>query len=188
MGEFTYPHGMAGTKRIQHAINGLKNNPDVTVRVVLQRQSSSENELSSGVHEGTPYETVMGDLLRAKMVALLPLLYLKTIRVLKKAWRENCKNVIYYYGQVSLESIVPLFYSRNIGYRIIFDIVEDSDVAKTISGSLYHRVKMDCLTKLSPRIHDLASGIVVISSHLEKKYNEIYGSKLVTPVEKKLIL
>ena len=40
MGGFTYPRGMAGTKRIQNVINALKQYPDISTRVILQRQSS----------------------------------------------------------------------------------------------------------------------------------------------------
>jgi len=170
MGEFTYPHGMAGTKRIQHAIDALKGNSEVSVRVLIQRQSSKTNVLS-GIYEGTPYDTIMGDLLRAKMVVMLPLLWIKTICSIRKAWRDDCKNIIHYYGPLSFESIVPLYYSRNLGYRIVFDIVEDVDAARVISNSIYHRIKMHSLARLSSRTMDLASGIVVISSRLESKYH-----------------
>ena len=36
MGGFTYPRGMAGTKRIQHAINALKEHPGSVIRVIVQ--------------------------------------------------------------------------------------------------------------------------------------------------------
>ena len=70
-GVFTYPHGMAGTKRVQNAISALKTYSDISTRIILQRQSSADNALSGG-HDGVPYETVMGDLLRGKMLAALP--------------------------------------------------------------------------------------------------------------------
>jgi glycosyltransferase involved in cell wall biosynthesis len=172
MGGFAYPSGMAGTKRIQHAIKALRKYPDVTVRVIVQRQSSRDNILS-GIHEGTPYQTVMADLLRAKVAVSLPLLYFKTIRILKDAWNPNHKNIIYHYGPVHLENLVPLYYSRYLGYKIVFDIVEDYDVAKNMSSSFYYRTQIGCITALSSRMQGLASGIVVISSHLETKYSEL---------------
>lgn len=177
MGGFTYPRGMAGTKRIQHVINALKGYPDVTARVILQRQSSRDNILS-GIHEGTPYETVMGDLLGPKVVVSLPLLYFKTIRALKDAWHPNRKNILYHYGPVDIENILPLYYSRHLGYKIIFDIVEDYDVANSMLDSLYHRAKICCIVALSSRIQDLAAGIVVISSHLDNKYKELCNGRI----------
>lgn len=41
LGSFPYPHGMAGPKRIQHAIDGLKSFNDVNIRVISLRQSSA---------------------------------------------------------------------------------------------------------------------------------------------------
>ena len=71
MGGFTYPKGMAATKRIQHVINALKEYPDMAARVILQRQSGEDNILSEA-YRGTPYETVMGNLFRVKMFIALP--------------------------------------------------------------------------------------------------------------------
>jgi hypothetical protein len=137
MGGFTYPRGMAGTKRIQNAINALKEYPDIATRVILQRQSGEDNILS-GVYDGTPYETVMGNLLRAKMFVALPILYYRTISALKRALRPDHKNVIYFYGPLFLESVVPLSYAQRLGYKIVFDVIEDYGLSKEVSHSFYH--------------------------------------------------
>lgn len=172
MGGFSYPHGMAGTKRIQNTIDSLKQYPGMAVRVILQRQSSERNILS-GVHNGTPYETIMGDLFRAKVFFALPQLYLKTCAALKKALRPDHKNILYLYGPLLLENVVPLSYARSLGYKIVFDMIEDYDLSKGISNSFYHRVKYHFMTLLSSRIKSLSAGIIVISSHLEKKYQAL---------------
>src|SRR4030042_840677 len=134
MGGFTYPRGMAGTKRIQNAIKALKEYPGIAARVALQRQSARDN-LLSGVYDGTPYETVIGDLLRAKMFVALPILYYKTFAALRRVFRPDHKNVIYFYGPLFLESVVPLSYAQRIGYKIVFDVIEDYDLTKEVSGS-----------------------------------------------------
>ena len=177
MGGFTYPRGMAGTKRIQNAINALKEYPDIATRVILQRQSSEDNILS-GVHEGTPYETVMGDLLRAKMFVALPILYYRTIAALKRAFRPDHKNVIYFYGPLFLESIVPLSYAQRLGYKIVFDVIEDYGLAKDVSRSFYDYVRSNLANRLSSRIKDLSAGIIVISSYLEEKCRMLTQGKV----------
>ncbi len=169
MGGFTYPGGMAGTKRIQNAINSLKEYPHVATRVIVQRQSAGENILS-GVHEGTPYETVRGDLLRARMFVELPILYYRTIATLKRALRPDHKNIIYFYGPLFLDSLVPLVYAQRLGYKIVFDVIEDYALTKDISGSFYGYVKCGLTSLLSSKIKSLSAGIIVISSHLGKKY------------------
>jgi glycosyltransferase involved in cell wall biosynthesis len=173
MGGFTYPRGMAGTKRIQHAINSLKKYPDVATRVILQRQATEDNILS-GVHEGTCHETVMGDLFRTKMVVALPILYYRTIAALKKAFQPNYKNIIYFYGPMFFDSVVPLSYAQRLGYKIVFDIVEDYDLAQGLSRSFRHYVKSNITIRLLSRIKDLSAGIIVISSHLEKKFRSFF--------------
>jgi glycosyltransferase involved in cell wall biosynthesis len=177
MGGFTYPRGMAGTKRIQNVINSLKENPDIATRVILQRQSTEHNILS-GVHEGTPYETVMGNLLRGRMVAALPLLYFRTVTALKRAFRPDQKNVIYFYGPLLLESVVPLSYARKLGYKIVFDFVEDYDLARGLSRSFYHYARVYFVSRLLSRIKGLSAGIIVISSHLEKKFVTLTQGKV----------
>ena len=176
MGTFTYPRGMAGTKRIQNLINALKQYPDISIRVILQRQSTEHNILS-GVHEGTPYETVMGDLFRAKMFVALPLLYYRTIAALKRAFRPDHKNVIYFYGPLFLESVVPLSYAQRLGYKIVFDVIEDYGLAKEVSRSFYQYVRSSLANRLSSRIKDLAAGIIVISSYLEEKCRDAYAGQ-----------
>jgi glycosyltransferase involved in cell wall biosynthesis len=177
MGGFTYPRGMAGTKRIQNVIDALKQYPGIETRVILQRQSTKHNVLS-GVHEGTPYETVMGDLLRVRMLLALPLLYCRTIAALKRAFKPDSKNVIYFYGPLFLESVVPLSYATRLGYRIVFDVNEDHGLAKEVSGSCYLRVRSKLANLISSRIKDLSSGIVVISSYLEEKCRVLTEEKV----------
>ncbi len=177
MGNFTYPRGMAGTKRIQHVIKALKLCPEVTTRVILQRQSREGNILS-GVHDGTPYETVMGNLLRARMFLSLPILYHRTITALKKAFHPDGKNVIYFYGPLFVDSVVPLGYAQRIGYRIVFDVIEDYDLARELSHSYHHYMRSVIVNRISPRMKDMASGIIAISSYLEGKCRELTQGKV----------
>ena len=168
MGGFTYPHGMASTRRIQNIINALKEQPCIETQVILQRQSTEENTLS-GVYEGTPYQTIMGNLFRVKMLLALPILYYKTIVALKNAKRQDYENIIYFYGSIFFDSILPLKYSQKIGYKIIFDVVEDFGLAKEVSHSIYQHAKNSLANRLSLQIKNMATGIVVISSYLEDK-------------------
>jgi glycosyltransferase involved in cell wall biosynthesis len=172
MGTFPYPQGMAGTKRIQHAIEGLKGAPNVTICVIVLTQSSRENALS-GRHMGIPYQTVMGDLFRLRMALLFPLFYIRARRALKRAYRAECDNVIYNYEGPNLHNIGILAYAKSCGYKIVLDVVEDYDTGMKNSRSLYYRIKIVGIRYLKRKVKHLASGIVVISSHLERKYREL---------------
>jgi glycosyltransferase involved in cell wall biosynthesis len=177
MGSFTYPDGMAGTKRIQHAIDALRRVPDVFVRVVLLRQLSCENGYS-GLHEGISYHTIMGGMTRYKLMILFPVLYIKSFLFFKQCRRKDCRNIIYHYGPVIFENIVPLWLAKYLGYKIVFDIVEDYDVAGILSRSFFHRIRIGGITKLQYQMRNIASGFIVISSHLEGKYKIFTRGKL----------
>lgn len=176
-GQTSYPAGMAGTKRIQHAIDALKVHEDVAVRVIIPRQSSEENP-PSGTHEGIPYETVMPDLMRAKMALGAPALWFNTMRALKRAWRPGFKNIIYKYGPPSIDDTFPIWHARRKGYLVVYDIVEDDEVAAHISSSLYHRINNRFYRLATKGITRLADGIVIISSHLEAKFRNLTGEKI----------
>ena len=177
MGRFTYPRGMAGTKRIQNTINAMKEYPGVAIRVVLLRQSSEENKLS-GMHEGTPYQTVMGDLLRTRMFFMLPILYYKTITTLKKAFRFDHKNIVYFYGPLFIDSVVPIQYAQKLGYKIVFDVTEDYGLTDSVSRSFFQYFGANLAHGISSRIRSLASGIIVISSYLEERYKKIFENNV----------
>lgn len=176
MGGFTYPKGMAGTKRVQNVISALNEYPAVKTRVILQRQSSKDNILS-GTYRGTPYETVMGDLFRARMFAALPLLCYRTIAALRRAFLSDRKNVIYFYGPLFLKSVVPLRYAQKLGYKIVFDVIEDFGLTKEVSRSLYQYMRSSLASGISSRIKALSSGIVVISSYLEENCRKLIQGK-----------
>ncbi len=177
MGGFTYPHGMAATKRIQNTINALKEYTNVEMRVIIQRQSSQDNILS-GEYESTPYETVMGDLFRAKLFVSLPILYSRTKVALKRAYRADHENVIYFYGPLFIDSIVPLRYAKKLGYKIVFDVIEDFGLAKEVSRSFYQSVRSSFVNRISDQIKNLANGIIVISSYLEDQCGELTQGKV----------
>jgi glycosyltransferase involved in cell wall biosynthesis len=169
MGIFPYPQGMAGTKRIQHTIDAFKTDPEVEMRVIVLYQPAKSN-LLRGIHAGTVYETVLGDLSGIKRTLFLPLLYLRTVLSLRRAYRSGYKNILYNYGPISADNVIPLRYAKDLGYKIILDIVEDYEAANCISSTSLKRLKVVATNWLSPETVNIASGIVVISEHLKRKY------------------
>lgn len=176
LGGFPYPKGMAGTKRIQHAIDALKEHPNVALRVMILSQSSLENVLN-GSHLGIKYQTIMSDMLGIKAALLLPILYLKASYALKRAFRKGHNNILYNYGPPNVFNAGVLFNAKHLGYKIVFDIVEDYDTAMNLSNSLHHKIKMQIIQYLTRHVNLLSAGIIVISSHLQKKYKELLDGK-----------
>ena len=169
LGGFLYPKGMAPTHHMQDILDGLKDVPDVATRVVVLRQSSRENVLS-GTYRGIPYETVMGDLLRAKALLLAPVLRRKARQVVDGALRPGRKNVLWVYGPPTLDNVPIIRHARQRGFKVVFYITEDDDAARCVARSPWHRLANAYIRHASARIGSLADGIMVISSHLEAKF------------------
>jgi glycosyltransferase involved in cell wall biosynthesis len=171
-GEFEFPHGMAGTRRVMNVINGLRQFPDVSIHVVVLRQSSARNALN-GVYQGIHYETVLRDVLRSKMLLLAPILYAKSRKTMRRLFQPDQHNLLYVYGPPSFDNLPAILYARKLGYKVVFDIVEDYDLALNISKSLWHRTTVKIVCGLTNRIKSLADGLVLISSHLVNKYHNL---------------
>lgn len=169
MGGFTFPEGMAGTKRIKHAIDALQLMPDVLIQVVLLRQLSVENK-GSGIYKGISYHTIMPGLTRNGFMVLFPLLYMKTFFYLRKCRLKSAVNIIYHYGPVSHENLIPLVLAKIMGYKIVFDIVEDYNVIVTTSKSIFFKLRNLGIQQFLLVMKQIASGLIVISSYLEAAY------------------
>lgn len=177
LGSFAYPQGMAGTKLIQHAIDGIRHVPDVSIRVIVLRQSSEANP-PFGFHRGIPYETIMPDLIGAKLALLAPLLFAKAKCALRKVFDPESKNILYVYGPPAIDNVPVVRAARRLGYNTVFDIVEDDETVAGISSSFYQRIKSWYILRSTRQIRALADGIVVISSHLERKFADLTGGSI----------
>jgi glycosyltransferase involved in cell wall biosynthesis len=174
---------MAGTKRNQHAIEALKQYDDVTVRVIVLRQSTEVNQ-PSGIHDGVEYETVGPDLWGAHFLLRSPVFFQKSRIAIRNAFRPNAKNILMVYGWPTFENMPMILQARKCGYKVVFDIVEDYNNADDIS-SLWHKGTNASARFLSKGISKIADGIIVISSHLERKFKDLTREKV--PFHRRLI-
>ncbi len=172
MGNFPYPYGMAGTKRIQHFIDAVYAEHNA-IMVLLLRQGGKaikqEQIIEKGTHKGVPFQTIGKGL---KLNLSLPFKYVKYLRDglnILNNFKKGNRCIIYYYGSINLDNIVFILYGYLKGYKIVFDIVEDYDFH---SGkvSLARRINLSIVRFLDRLNLKLGHAIVVISTHLKKKY------------------
>jgi glycosyltransferase involved in cell wall biosynthesis len=173
---FPYPQGLAGTKRNQHAIDALKQY-DASVKVLVLRQSTKVNK-PCGVYKGIPYETIGPDLWRMRFLLTSPVFFMKSMKAIREAFCPDSRNIFYIYGPPTFNNFPMIRQARKFGYKIIFDIVEDDDVAWNRSSSLWFKATNYTARWLSKRISSIADGIIVISSHLQGKFRDLTGGKI----------
>jgi glycosyltransferase involved in cell wall biosynthesis len=83
---------------------------------------------------------------------------------LKKSKKENCKNIIYNYNAPDVKNIFFILYARAIGYKIIFDIIEDNSFEAHVGFINKFRIKTSVF--LLKRCRYFADGMIGISEHL----------------------
>jgi glycosyltransferase involved in cell wall biosynthesis len=176
---FSYPHGLAGTKRNQHAIEALKEYPNVSVRVLILRQSTEINA-PNGVYKGVPYETIGPDLWRIRFLLTSPVFFLKSMKAIRTGFCHHAKNIFYVYGPPTFNNFPMIRQARKCGYKIIFDIVEDYDAVAKLSSKISSKATNFSAKWLSKRLLAVADGIIVVSSYLKDKINDLTRGK--TPI------
>ncbi len=168
MGNFPYPHGMAGTKRIQHFIDGMLSvGMEVSVLTLRQDTPHANGEVQD--YRGINYQNIGNGLKGDRRVVGRAIRYVKDgYRVLRQFQGEG-KNILFYYGALNVDNLLFIRKARRLGYRIILDIVEDYQVNNQ-SVSTARRLNLAIMNSLDHWNLKWADGLVVISRHLQEKY------------------
>lgn len=172
MGNFPYPNGFAGTKRVQQYVDYLhgKNIP-VSVLVLRGKPDLQGNEQSEGLFRGVSYQIIGRDLQPGRQPFPGLIRFLRNgARFLRRQRHHGAVNILFHYGQPTAENIWLLLLARRMGYRIIHDLVEDYDLLESALSGVMTRFKAWSRNRMSRFIPRLSDGLVVISRHLERKY------------------
>jgi len=171
MGNLHYPHGMAGTKRIQHFIDYLVQE-SISVKILLLRQGgvNLQNAELEGTHKGIFFRTIGNDVKPNILVFFtLAKYFIQGLTTLGTWVQVDKKNILFCYSGLSVENFVFVLFAKLLGYSIVFDIVED--------GTHFHekthmlaRIKHIISEKLDRYTIRLASGIITVSNYLRDIY------------------
>jgi glycosyltransferase involved in cell wall biosynthesis len=112
------------------------------------------------------------------MLTGLPAMHARTVRVLRELHHPGCLNVLCRYGPPGIEDVLALRVARRRGYKTVFYLVEDYDVAGGISSASSHRVQ-NWLARVGVRLlPKLADALLVINRPLSEKYRRVTRSRL----------
>ena len=165
-----YPKGMAGTKRIQHAIDALNSYPDISVSVLCTRQSSKLNP-PDGEHKGVPYSTIMPDVFRRAFMLKYPLYFFRAQRAFRRLVKPTAEGVLLVLGPPLVDDLPLILEARKQNYKVVFDIVEDDAAAKKMLSSRAARARRASALACGRYGIRYADGFIVISSRLYDKYH-----------------
>lgn len=179
LGGFSYPAGMAGTKRVQLFIDYLQSK-NVTIRVLTignVGDVKSGNPVQ-GIFNKTEYRNIgAGFNLTVIYYLLFPFILLYLFFFLLYSKKSECKNLLYVYNSVAVDNFLMILFARLTGYRVIIDIVEDYRLSLE-NNSLLHTLKIKSTVFFENSISFFADAVVVLSSYLEKVFSEKAHGKI----------
>jgi glycosyltransferase involved in cell wall biosynthesis len=171
-GEFTYPIGMAGTKRIQHLIDYLSIENTVKVFLFRQKINHPVSLKMEGKKGNVIYQNIGSEIgMSLKAIYLLLISILLGFITLWKWKIRGSKNILYVYIGITLENIIFVMFAKLIGYRIIVEYVEDfRHYAGNLSKGLAFKNKTNVFFERF--LPYMTQGIVVISTYLYQKFEK----------------
>ena len=167
--------GMAGTRRVRNLIDPLLEKQSIYVSNLIYEKDSMQYAVKTGIDKGVQFK-IIGF---SKNIFSLFKFYYNGCKFLSETKRKSLKNILYNYDSPDIKNISFILYAKLIGYKIIFDIVEDHRYAPKHNSILYtFRVWSSVfLLKALPFFSDW---IVVISEHLRSRLHEVTKKK--TPI------
>ncbi len=170
-----YPHGMAATRRLQNSIDYLKGCDGVEVRVLVLRQGRARLADSEpcGVHKGVEYVTIGGGI-RSGISAIVkgPKYFIDGMAHIRNNRRKDCKNALYVFGYPSTDNMPMLIVARLLGYKMVFDIVEDIAYLKSATD-VFARLRYFSQRAFFGTLRMFADAVLVVSKHLEQRVARI---------------
>lgn len=161
-------NGMAGTMRLQNLITYLLEYPLLSIsNFIITNQNSDKG--NSVLSNKVSNQVFLFDLKR-------PFLSLKyffsIIKQLFKYYKKDQNNLIYHYGYPSIKNILLLVIIRILGYKLIFDIVEDNTKIEKYK-SILSKIKVRSSIFLFNHLYWFADGAIGISQHLVETLKKV---------------
>ncbi len=161
--------GMASSIRLRNFVNVIQSNKIMCKNIILIYKEFDNSLIKNNT------------VIIKKRSSLIPVF--KTFQVLKHLLKFKIKekNILYHYGYPQIKNIVYLLLAKLIGYKIIFDIVEDNFTINSFK-SFFAKIRVKSSLHFFKRIGKLAHGIVVINDHLYELVTQYISSN--TPLIK----
>jgi glycosyltransferase involved in cell wall biosynthesis len=167
--------GMAGTKRVRNLADylGLEENITISNLIIEKRKSTGKSEIS--VRDNIKYcKTYYNPI---NIIQFFVCLFRGLEFLIHQ--RKKCKNLIYYYDiPFTFSSLLICFFSKFLGYKIIFDIVENYGTYNE-RLPLISRIRIEITSFISEHLTWFASAAIGISQPIYENLTNLYKNKLI---------
>lgn len=155
--------GMASSMRVRNLLEPLIEKDLVNVNNLIYQKDNLEKIGKEGTLNNINFR-IIG--FRLKNIFSVFGFVFKGMGFLRKCKQKNHKNIIYSYSYPDVKNILFILYGRIIGYKVVFDIVEDHKYMAHVGFINKFRIKSSLFFFKYSR--NLADAMVGISDHLYK--------------------
>jgi glycosyltransferase involved in cell wall biosynthesis len=161
----SYLGGMAGSKRIQNIINSLLKIENIKIsNLILENKNTKvKNDLSKGIKNKVEFKK---SYYSTKNPFQLIVLYLNAYFHLISIKKRKTKNILYHYDSPTILTLPIVLFAKLIGYKVVFDIVENYNLLDKKNLSLPKKTKIYLFNLLENNIASYSNGIIAISEYL----------------------
>jgi glycosyltransferase involved in cell wall biosynthesis len=168
-----YFEGMAGSMRVRNLVEPLLEKGSVDVSNLIFTKGKLP-EISQGTNENIRFRKI--HLEESSIKSIFSFIY-SGCSFIRSSRKKNAKNILYSYDSPDIKSIFLLLYAKILGFKILYDIVEDNRFVTAYSG-LANRVRIKTSLYIMKATPLIANSVIAISSHLEKRMRELSRNKL----------
>ena len=165
--------GMASSMRVRNLIEPLINNKQITASNLIYQKDNMEPIGVAGVKNDIRFKIIGFRL--ANIFSVFPFFY-KGLSFIKSCRVKQNKNILYNYNYPDIKNIVFIIYAKLIGYKVIFDIIEDNNYQGHIGVMNKFRLKTSLfIFKFSKKF---TNAMIGISNHLYNMIRETFNGKV----------
>ena len=174
IGPLSFPLGYASTKRRRYMVDYM-NEKKITSHVLSTRYKKDKNMINpqSGKYGDFSDYFDISDLFSIKTIGY----YYKRGKAKLKEWYDpKKKNILIFHTNLPIEDFVFFKYALDLGYKIVFDQVETSYIAKGTNASFKRKCYIGLCNIVTNYAYKRAAGSFVISTALKSQNEEKYPS------------
>ena len=140
----------AGGKRILNQISYLGEYASVFVI------SFSPTKSNLDFHKNFKIENDRG----FRFITRLFVYWIQIMSIIFKRKTNNANNILFLQSMVILPTLIPLVFAKIMGYKVVFDIVEDVTLEENVSQN--KRLTLGMNNFFMSRLHFFCKGLIVI--------------------------
>ncbi|MBS1752699.1 MAG: glycosyltransferase [Ferruginibacter sp.] len=165
--------GMASSMRVRNLVEPLVQKKLITASNLIYQKDNKEPIGNEGVKNDIRYK-VIGFRLR-NIFSVFPFLY-KGLSFIRASRLKQSKNILYNYNYPDIKNIFFILYAKMIGYKVIFDIIEDNNYQAHTGFVNKFRLKTSLFIFRFSKY--FANAMIGISNHLYELIQKSFNNKV----------